>query len=231
MKMHARPLCLLVALALSLLACERSDSDGSALREHEDAAADSDVDLVRGYEAPDLETQLSLLRQDHDVANEGASCDADFRCDPPLRCIDGACLFPPAMTGVLEEPPQGVLIDAADGEERFFTEVVRRSSERQRGLMFRNMMLPEWGMLFVFERDEERSFWMRNTYIPLDMVFIRDDGVIDSIVENAEPETLTSRLSDGPARFVLELNGGAAADYGVQPGQRVRFVNINVDQQ
>lgn len=223
-------LTLLLAASGFLSGCERSEGDVGALRDQGDSTEEA-ADVVLDYQAPDLEAQLSLLRQDHEVTNEFDACDADFRCDPPLRCIELQCQFPPAMTGVLSEPPRAVIIETDEGERRYFTEVVVRSSERQRGLMFRNLMLEEWGMLFIFERDEDRSFWMRNTYIPLDMVFIRSDGVIDSIVENAEPQTETSRRSDGPARFVLELNGGEAEEAGISAGQRVRFINVDVDAQ
>lgn len=230
MKTLTTLLIFLLTLSGVVAGCERSDDDAGVLRDQSDSGEETE-DVVLDYVAPDLETQLSLLRQDHEVTNEFDACDADFRCDPPLRCLNEECQFPPAMTGVLSAPPRAVVIETEEGERRYFTEVVVRSSERQRGLMFRNVMLDAWGMLFIFDRDENRSFWMRNTYIPLDMVFIRSDGTIDSIVENAEPQTETPRVSDGPARFVLELNGGEAAAAGLSAGQHVRFINIDLDAQ
>jgi uncharacterized membrane protein (UPF0127 family) len=98
--------------------------------------------------------------------------------------------------------------------------------QQQRGLMHRRYMREDAGMIFVFPTEEPRSFWMRNTLIPLDMVFVRSDGVVDSLVERAEPLTETSRRSAGPARFVIELNAGRAARIGIQPGDRVELLNL-----
>ena len=72
-------------------------------------------------------------------------------------------------------------------------------------------------MLFVFERDAPRQFWMKNTQIPLDMLFFNSEGQLVNIVHSALPFSLSRRNSTGPARYVLELNGGAAARFDVQP--------------
>jgi uncharacterized membrane protein (UPF0127 family) len=77
------------------------------------------------------------------------------------------------------------------------------------------------GMIFIFDTDSLRSFWMRNTYLALDMVFVTSEGVVDSFVENAEPRTDTPRRSAGPARFVIELNAGEVARMGLEAGSTV----------
>lgn len=98
--------------------------------------------------------------------------------------------------------------------------------QQMRGLMFVRD-LPEFtGMLFVYDRPGRRSMWMKNTYIPLDIVFIRDDGVVSSIVADAEPLNLTSLSSIEPVPYVLELGGGVAEKLGISAGDRVEWSGI-----
>ncbi len=103
----------------------------------------------------------------------------------------------------------------------FDVEIARNPNELAYGLMNRTSMPPDHGMLFVFPEEAERSFWMKNTLIPLDMIFIRADGTINSIHHSAIPLDLTPIYSKGPALAVLELNGGRAKDLGLAPGQVV----------
>ncbi len=107
------------------------------------------------------------------------------------------------------------------GVHPFAVELATSDAERARGLMFRNELPEGQGMLFDFEHEQPVSFWMHNTYIPLDMIFIRGDGRILSIVENTEP--LSDRLvpSGGPVRAVLEVIAGTADKLGIAPGDRV----------
>jgi uncharacterized protein len=93
--------------------------------------------------------------------------------------------------------------------------------ERERGLMFRKQLPEGQGMLFDFKQEQEVSMWMENTYIPLDMIFIRRDGRIWRIAENAEPLSRTIISSDGPVLAVLEVIGGTAKKLGIAPGDRV----------
>jgi uncharacterized membrane protein (UPF0127 family) len=87
--------------------------------------------------------------------------------------------------------------------------------------MFRTVLQPDSGMLFVNREPRPMSMWMKNTLIPLDMVFFTADGRIVNIEANAAPETLQSRSSKGPVKGVLELPGGTAATLGIRPGDRV----------
>ena len=113
-------------------------------------------------------------------------------------------------------------IITASGVHAFSVELASNDAEREKGLMYRRFMPPDRGMLFDFKREEPVMFWMKNTYITLDMIFISRAGVVTNIVANAEP--LSERLipSGGPCYGVLELNGGAAASIGVRPGDKVR---------
>ncbi len=93
--------------------------------------------------------------------------------------------------------------------------------ERQYGLMCRKALAPNRGMLFDFGQNQELAFWMRNTLIPLDIIYIGANGRVVSIVRNATPLSETPMPSGGPARAVLELAGGRAAQLGLLPGDRV----------
>jgi uncharacterized protein len=103
----------------------------------------------------------------------------------------------------------------------FQVEVMRTAEEKARGLMFRQFMPEDRGMLFDFEREQPVSMWMRNTYIPLDMLFIKADGIVHHIHERAQPLDETPLSSRGDVRFVLEINGGIAAKLGLKAGDKV----------
>jgi uncharacterized protein len=112
-------------------------------------------------------------------------------------------------------------IISKSGVHPFSVELATNDAERERGLMFRKELPEGRGMLFDFEREAPVAFWMHNTYIPLDMIFIRADGSILRIAENTEP--LSDRLvpSGGPVRAVLEVIGGTARKLGIAPGDKV----------
>jgi uncharacterized membrane protein (UPF0127 family) len=116
---------------------------------------------------------------------------------------------------------QTLEIASKTGVHTFAVEVVDDDTDRAKGLMYRKALPEGRGMLFDFHRDQDVSFWMQNTYIPLDMVFISGDGRILRIQENTEP--LSTRLipSGGPVRAVLEVIGGTTRKLGIAPGDRV----------
>ena len=116
---------------------------------------------------------------------------------------------------------QTLEIATANGVHAFSVELAANDADRSKGLMFRREMPEGQGMLFDFQREQDVSFWMQNTYIPLDMIFIRGDGRILRIAENTEP--LSTRLipSGGPVRAVLEVIGGTSRKLGIAPGDRV----------
>ena len=123
-------------------------------------------------------------------------------------------------------PPMVVLLPEGRDEVRIKVELALTVPEQTKGLMFRTALEPDAGMLFLFDHDEVHTFWMKNTLIPLDMVFITKEGVVAGVVENAEPQTLTARSVDAVSRHVLEVKGGLTAARGITAGTRVRFVNI-----
>ncbi len=108
------------------------------------------------------------------------------------------------------------------GVMRVFTiEVAATSQEKALGLMFRTKLADGEGMLFHYARSEVITMWMRNTYIPLDMIFIRADGVVQNIVANAEPLSEAIISSTAPVAAVLEIPGGAATRLDIVPGDVV----------
>ncbi len=126
------------------------------------------------------------------------------------------------------EPARGrVVIETAGGARLpVQVELARTEAERERGLMWRTTLAPDAGMLFLFDGSDRHVFWMKNTPLPLDMIFIDDDGRIVGIVERAEPETTSARDPGVDSRYVLEVNGGWAAAHGVARGDRVRFEDV-----
>jgi len=112
-------------------------------------------------------------------------------------------------------------IATSTGRHAFQVEIADNDATRERGLMDRRYMARDHGMLFEFDRDEPATFWMKNTYIPLDMIFIARSGVVTRIVANAEPLSERVIPSGGPCAAVLELNGGTAASIGLKVGDKV----------
>ena len=130
--------------------------------------------------------------------------------------------------GASDNAPSGldlaqVTIVDAGRSHRFTVEVARTAEEQRQGLMFRTDMADDAGMIFPFAQPKIASFWMQNTLIPLDMLFIRADGSIDRIAENAVPESLEPVASGGEVVAVLELKGGTAARLGIDESARVRW--------
>jgi uncharacterized membrane protein (UPF0127 family) len=122
--------------------------------------------------------------------------------------------------------PRVVVETAAGGRHAVAVEIARTDAQRARGLMDRASLADDAGMLFLFEETADHSFWMKNTLISLDMIFIDEEGRVVGVVERAVPRTLTPRSVGAPSRYVLEVVGGWARARGVGPGDRVRFENV-----
>ncbi|WP_128934024.1 DUF192 domain-containing protein [Bradyrhizobium zhanjiangense] len=116
---------------------------------------------------------------------------------------------------------QPLEIVTRNGVQVFSVEMATTEQEKQTGLMYRKELADGKGMLFDFNPEQEVSMWMKNTYVSLDMIFIRADGRILRIAENTEPMSTKIISSQGPARAVLEVVAGTAQKYGIRPGDRV----------
>ncbi|MCK1654027.1 DUF192 domain-containing protein [Bradyrhizobium sp. 149] len=116
---------------------------------------------------------------------------------------------------------QPLEIVTRNGVQVFSVEMATTEEEKQTGLMYRKELADGKGMLFDFNPEQEVSMWMKNTYVSLDMIFIRADGRILRIAENTEPMSTKIISSRGPARAVLEVVAGTAQKYGIRAGDRV----------
>jgi len=127
---------------------------------------------------------------------------------------------------VAPAPSATVSIGAEQRKLTFHVELALTSDEQTRGLMYRQSLAPDAGMLFVFDRQSVHAFWMKNTLIPLDMLFIGTDKRIVGIVANAEPQTETARSVGIPSQYVLEIGGGLSGQLGIRAGQLVDFQGV-----
>jgi uncharacterized membrane protein (UPF0127 family) len=131
-----------------------------------------------------------------------------------------------APSGTSRANAASVTIESAARPLSFRVELAITRAEQARGLMFRQHLDADAGMLFVNEAPGPLVFWMKNTLIPLDMIFIGADHRIVGIVENAEPQTETPRRVEGSSQYVLEIGGGLSSKLGIQAGQRVEFQGV-----
>lgn len=119
-------------------------------------------------------------------------------------------------------PREMITIETKAGQDYIFeVEMATEGPDLARGLMYRTSLNNDSGMLFLFQGESQRSFWMKNTLIPLDMIFISSDGTIEHIHHNAKPQDETHITSDGEAMAVLEINGGLAGTMNIKEGDKV----------
>ncbi len=133
---------------------------------------------------------------------------------------------PTATATAPAEPPAKVYLSSAAGDIAVNVEVVRTPAKIERGLMYREHLPPDDGMLFIMGYENDHTFWMHNTLIPLDMLFITKDLTVAGIVENAEPQTDTLRKVGATSLYVLEVNGGWSKAHQVTSGAKVRFEHV-----
>lgn len=131
-------------------------------------------------------------------------------------------------TGTAGESPV-VTFKTAEGELAVAVELADDAEKRRQGLMFRETLEPDHGMLFVFPRSGIHPFWMKNTYISLDIIHIDSRLKVVGVIERATPLSLEQRTIDTPSRYVVEVIGGYAEDHGITVGTTVRLDGVSTD--
>ena len=118
------------------------------------------------------------------------------------------------------------VLHTAKGDFAFNVEIADTNATRAKGLMFRTSLAADAGMLFDYHQEQLATFWMQNTLIPLDMVFISADGIVKTVHVNARPMDTATIPSEVPVRFVLEIAGGRSVEIGLRPGDRMEQVRV-----
>jgi hypothetical protein len=144
-----------------------------------------------------------------------------MRLSPALVLL-AVLLVSPATAAPPRLATETIVIDTAKGPRSFKVEVAADDVSRERGLMHRTHLAPGAGMLFDFQKNVMTAFWMKDTPLPLDILFVRADGTISTIAANAVPLSTAEIISAEPIRAALEINGGMSRKLGIAPGDHVR---------
>jgi uncharacterized protein len=139
-----------------------------------------------------------------------------------LSLLAAAVTAAPARTLAAELKVETLVIETASGAHSFQTEIADTDPTRAKGLMFRRHLAGDHAMLFVWDAPIAAAMWMKNTYIPLDMLFVAGDGRVVHIAANTKPQSLDVITAGRPVKAVIEVAGGTAARLGVKPGDLVR---------
>ena len=159
---------------------------------------------------------LMVIAPDTFTQDHLKPCTHTQMCTAPLACIDQFCQIPPSLLGRHTDQTPKLIFKTETAEHQIWIEIMNDDYTMQRGMMMRKAFHPDWGMLFVYPNEAKRSFWMHNTYIPLDMVFIRRDGTVSNTRENAEPLNDQPRYtSTDRVKYVLELPAGSVKKFGI----------------
>jgi uncharacterized membrane protein (UPF0127 family) len=204
---------LLLAL-LTATGCGRTEEPASGQPE-------ASAPLSPAAPAPQRDSRGSAEPDTSASASGPQGCVVELSPEPPPQAAPAArCPKDPSPRA--EPPPAGhVSFVQAPGSPGVRVELAREPDAQRRGLMYRTELAPDAGMLFSWSGEAIRRFWMRNTCIPLDMLFIAADGTIVGIVEQAPVLSDAPQSIPCPARHVLEVNAGWARSHGVRPGQKV----------
>ena len=127
---------------------------------------------------------------------------------------------------VFKKEGELALIKGGEIIQELDVELAETSYERATGLMYRETMEDHQGMLFIYSTEEPRTFYMKNTYIPLDLIFYSKDSIVVSIHENAQPLEETSIPSNQPAQFILEVNAGKIQEWNIETGDKFNLTRL-----
>jgi len=141
--------------------------------------------------------------------------------------LAGSCQGGASQAQGKDMPQPAVRFETSRGPWIVQVEVARTDAQRARGLMFRQDLPRDHGMLFLFDETSDHTFWMRNTLIPLDIIYLGDDRTVVGVVANAAPRTDTPRRVGKPSRYIVEVSGGEAAAHAIGPGTRAVFLGVD----
>jgi uncharacterized membrane protein (UPF0127 family) len=196
-------------IALTALACSRTPPEPTPSVQTESAARSATP-------------SLSVAPAAASPAAAAARCITELpKTAPMIPPPADAAHCPPDPDANLKMPLAEVTFPDAPSAPRVEVELAKVPHDVERGLMYRRTMADDHGMLFRLDGRRDHTFWMHNTCIPLDMMFVEEDGTIVGIVEGAAPLTDTTRSVGCPSVFVLEMNGGWSRKHGVAPGQKI----------
>lgn len=222
--MRSISLAMLAALAAAC-GCSRTPPEPAPLSTTDSPAVIAEKPAVR---ASTPATTDPATAPPNGAGTGGAAADAGGRCivatpvaAPPLPPPASASACPPDPEGIPKLPIAQVAFPDATGKPKVEVEIVKSDAETQRGLMYRMSMPEAHGMLFNLRERRDHAFWMHNTCLPLDMLFVDEDGLIVGIVEGATPLTDTTRSVGCPSVYVLEMNAGWCRRHGVRAGQKL----------
>jgi uncharacterized membrane protein (UPF0127 family) len=170
---------------------------------------------------------LTSRRCDHEMNAARKTSPKILRAVLLIAPIAVAITVMTAFAAGAQEQPK-VAIIGQDGRDLIVVnvEVAATNAKRELGLMFRRHLDEGAGMIFLFKQPQHLTFWMKNTLIPLDMIFVDSDGRIIGIVDNAAPLSESIDAVDGDSQYVLEVNGGFCKRHGVIAGDRLRFIGF-----
>lgn len=200
-----RALLLASGLGVAAVACQRHEADlgGAATAQHGES--------------------ISSAHAESPAAPPSAKrCVYPLPESPPPKALR-ASACPADPTGPPTLPKGWVSFPEAPGEPRIAVEIAATNDSRERGLMYRTSMPEDQGMIFSWPEEARRSFWMHDTCISLDMLYIAADGTITGVLEQVPPMDETPRGVPCPVSYVLEVNAGWTRAHGVAPGQRAHF--------
>jgi len=143
-----------------------------------------------------------------------------------LAAVAGICLTLLAPPGDAAASPGSLVLKTDSGPHSFNIELATTEQQRILGLMFRRTLAADAGMLFLYDRAQPVAMWMKNTYIPLDMIFIGADGRVHRIAKRTEPFSTDVISSEGDVQGILEVNAGTADAIGLKPGDEVIFPGL-----
>ena len=159
---------------------------------------------------------------------EDIPCNNDRECPNYYRCFKHQCGVPPGINGdVGPNTPTVTFKKKGKDVATFHIEIAQEFDTQRRGLMYRRKLHPDWGMLFAYPAEFARAYWMKDTLIPLDMVFMDKTGKVIGILEGVEPLTRRKRGIEEPSRYMLELNAGMAKKKGIRTGMTIQLNRVD----